>query len=205
MARARFHGVSTPRNRRDFVIDSSRIAIAAWAALEVPWLGATTACSPRDGQAEKALVRLTPAEARTMRAFAAQIIPSDDGGPGAEEAGAIQFVDRALGMPSFVELAPVVRAGLADLDVRARALGRRDFASLSSEQQVTVMREIEAEPFFAAARLLVVIGTLADPSHGGNRGAVGWMMIGMDHRPSYAAPFGWYDANAAAQRGKRVA
>lgn len=205
MTRARFHAVSTPRNRRDFVIDSSRIAIAAWAALELPWLGAVTACGPGDEQAARSLVRLSPAEARTMRAFAAQIIPSEDGVPGAEEAGAIQFVDRALGMPSFVELAPVIRAGLADLDARARTLGRRDFASLSSEQQVTIMREIEAEPFFAAARLLVVIGTFADPSHGGNQGAAGWMMIGMDHRPSYTAPFGWYDAKAAAQRGKRVA
>jgi gluconate 2-dehydrogenase gamma chain len=197
--------MSTPRNRRDFVIDSSRIAIAAWAALELPWLGGVTACSPGDEQAGNALVRLTPAEARTMRAFAAQILPSDEGVPGAEEAGAVQFVDRALGMPSFVELAPVIRAGLADLDVRARALARRDFASLSSEQQITLMRETEAEPFFAAARLLVVIGTLADPLRGGNRGAVGWMMIGMDHRPTYTVPFGWYDAKAAAQRGKRVA
>ena len=30
---------------------------------------------------------------------------------------------------------------------------------------------------------------------GGNKGGAGWMMIGIDHRPSYSAPFGWYDAS----------
>ncbi len=56
------------------------------------------------------------------------------------------------------------------------ALGRaadRDHASRSS-----------TTPFFTAARALVVIGTFADPSYGGNKGGAGWMMIGIDHRPT---------------------
>jgi gluconate 2-dehydrogenase gamma chain len=134
-----------------------------------------------------------------MRAFAAQILPSDDEVPGAEEAGAVHFVDRALGLPLFSDKAALIRSGLADLDARARAFDASGgFASLSAAQQIAIMQRIESEPFFAAARALVVIGTLADPSYGGNRGGAGWTMIGMQHEPSYSAPFGWYDAPHAA-------
>jgi len=92
---------------------------------------------------------------------------------------------------------PVIRAGLADLDARARAVdGRGGFASLSRAHQTAIMRQIEHDPFFAPARALVVIGTFANPSYGGNRNGSGWMMIGMEHHPTYNAPFGWYDAQS---------
>jgi len=141
-----------------------------------------------------------------MRAFAAQILPSENGSPGAEEAGAVYFIDRAFGQPFFADTVRVVRAGLADLDGRARSRGARNgFASLSTADQATVMRSVEHNPFFAAARTLVLIGTFADPSHGGNRGDVGLRMMGMDHQPSYTAPFGWYDAERDADRSRFVA
>jgi len=129
-----------------------------------------------------------------MRAFAAQIIPSDQSLPGADEAGAVYFIDRAFGMPFFADIVPFVRAGLADLDARARTLGERDFASLSPGRQVAIMRQVDRTPFFAAARMLVVIGTFADPSYGGNRHGAGRTIVGVEHRPTYSAPYGWYDA-----------
>jgi gluconate 2-dehydrogenase gamma chain len=132
-----------------------------------------------------------------MRAFAARIIPSDGGHPGAEEAGAVYFIDRVLARPLYAASAPIVRGGLAQLDARARAAGERSgFAPLSAARQIEIMRQVEHLPFFETARTLVVIGTLADSSHGGNRGGAGWSMIGFAHRPSYAPPFGWYDAQA---------
>jgi gluconate 2-dehydrogenase gamma chain len=141
-----------------------------------------------------------------MRALAAQIIPSDGDGAGAEEAGAVYFIDRALAQPYFADSLPIIRAGLADLDERARAVnGKWEFGSLPAAEQMSVIREIEHQPFFAAARTLVVIGTFADPSHGGNREHVGWKMIGMDHQPTYTTPFGWYDADATTESTKRVA
>ena len=132
-----------------------------------------------------------------MRAFAAQILPADDDTPGADDMGAVQFIDRALRAPSFAANVPIIRAGLAELDRRARALdGSSDFATLGAAQQMEIMQQIEHEPFFVAARTLVVSGTFADPSYGGNARGAGWAMLGMEHRPSYAAPFGWYDAHA---------
>jgi hypothetical protein len=130
-----------------------------------------------------------------MRAFAAQIIPADGELPGAEQAGAVQFIDRAFGMPFFAKQVPVVRDGLADLDKRSRARSEGiDFAGLSSGQQIAVMREVERTPFFAAARTLVIVGTFAEPSYGGNRNGAGWTIVGLEHAPSYTAPYGYYDA-----------
>ncbi|HSQ32839.1 MAG TPA: gluconate 2-dehydrogenase subunit 3 family protein [Gemmatimonadaceae bacterium] len=183
--------------RRRFLSDSSRAATAGWLTLQLPWLTALAACSRDDNRSNEHYGQLTPAEGRAMRAFAEQIIPSGPDGPGAAELGAVTFVDRAFGAPFFAAGVPIVRAGLADLDARAHALKRgAEFASLGAAQQIAIMRQIEHEPFFATARTLVLIGAFAEPLYGGNRGAAGWAMVGIDHRPSYTAPFGWYDAQA---------
>ena len=189
--------------RRGFLADTARLGTASWLALNIPWLTALAGCARDDARA--GFVALTPAEAKTMRAFAARIIPSDDRMPGADEAGAVYFVDRAFTLPIFAESVAGIRAGLADLDARARAAGAADFAALPSRHQVNIMREVEREPFFEAARTLVVIGTFADPSHRGNRHGAGWTLLGLEHRPSYSAPYGWYDAHADVDSAKRVA
>ena len=187
--------------RRRFLADSSRLGTAGWIALHLPLAGTFAACA-REGAP---FVNLDAARARTLRAFAAQIIPSGEGTPGAEEAGAAYFIDRALGDPFFAGDVRIVRDGLADLDRRARAAGERGgFASLSAAQQIAIMRQIEHGEFFATARKLVIIGTFADASHGGNRDGIGWSIIGMEHRPSYDAPFGWYDAVANATTARRA-
>ena len=178
-------------------MDLTRAATAGGIALQLPLLTMLAGCA-RDTEH---FARLSPAEARTMRAFAAQILPSEPGFPGAEEAGAVYFVDRAFGEPFFADAVPVVRAGLAQLDARAKAAGELNgFASLSGAEQRVIMRLVEHEPFFAAARTLVLIGTFADPSHGGNRGDVGMRIVGMEHHGPYKAPFGWYDAQTVATR-----
>lgn len=187
----------TQPTRRDFLTESSRLAIATWISL--PALAALASCAREDVAAGGRWLQFTPAESRAMEAFAAQIIPSDGATPGAREAGAARFVDRALGTAFFAGSVPLIRAGLADLDSRARANGAvRAFAGLTPGQQVAIMRQVEHGDFFRTARTLVIIGTFADPSYGGNRGQVGWTMIGIDHGPAYSAPFGYYDANPSA-------
>jgi hypothetical protein len=37
------------------------------------------------------------------------------------------------------------------------------------------------------------MGFLADPARGGNRGEVGWKLIGFDSSPAFTPPFGYYD------------
>lgn len=183
--------------RRTFLIDAARVAALGWLAFDLSIL---EGCARDHSTKDSVFAHLTSAEAKTMRAFAAQILPSENGRPGAEEACAVNFIDRALGLPYFADSVPIVRSGLAELDTRANAAGARDgFASLSSAKQIELMREMQTTTFFLTARSLVVIGTLADPSYGGNRGASGLALLNIDHRPSYAAPFGWYDAQALPQ------
>ena len=192
------------QSRREFLVDSARAATLGWLAAQLPLLASLASCAREDARQNSTFATLTSAEGSAMRAFAAQIIPSDAEWPGAEEAGAVYFIDRALALPFFAESVPVIRTGLADLDSRARRIeGKASFASLRGDQQMDVMRQIEQTPFFSTARTLVLIGTFADPSHGGNRNRVGWTMIGIDHQPSYAPPFGWYDDQAGRNASER--
>jgi gluconate 2-dehydrogenase gamma chain len=192
--------------RRNFLAHSGQSLSAGWLSFQLPWIAVLAGCARDDANRGDALLNLTPAEGRTMEAFAGRIIPSDDGTPGANELGVVYFIDRALGTSYFAPNLVLLRAGLADLDARARGAGEhKGFASLGTREQIGIMRQIERTAFFAAARTLVVIGAFADPSHGGNKGGAGWMMIGMEHRPSFTAPFGWYDAHPDSDPPKRAA
>ena len=185
-------------SRRAFVAELGQSSFAAGLLLQLPLLASLAGCARTTGAFE----RLSASEAVTMRAFAARILPSEPGMPGAEEAGAVHFVDQALGRPFFASFAPLIHRGLAELDAHARAAGAEGgFASLSESAQIRVMRQMENEPFFVAARTLVLVGTFADATYGGNRDGAGFTIAGMHHEPAYSAPFGWYDAQAAKQAG----
>jgi gluconate 2-dehydrogenase gamma chain len=192
--------------RRDFLAHSKQSLSAGWLSFQLPWIAVLAGCARDDAARGAEFFTLTPGEAHAMEAFAGRIIPSDDGTPGASELGVVYFIDRALGTSYFSPNLPLLRAGLADLDARARVAGERQgFASLDAKTQIGIMRQIERSPFFTAARTLVVIGAFADPSHGGNKGGAGWTMVGIEHRPRFTAPFGWYDANPDGDPPKRAA
>lgn len=185
-------------SRRAFVAELGQRSLAASLLMQLPLLASIVGCDRTTGE----LKHLSASEAATMRAFAARILPSEPGVPGAEEAGAVYFVDQALARPFFASLAPLIHRGLAELDERARAAGAdRGFASLPESAQIRVMRELEPRPFFAAARTLVLAGTFADAAYGGNRNGAGFTIMDMHHAPAYSAPFGWYDAEAAKHAG----
>ena len=185
-------------SRRAFVAELGQSSFAVGLLSQLPLLASIVGCARTTG----ALKHLSASEAASMRAFAARILPSEPGIPGAEEAGAVYFVDQALARPFFAPLVPVIHRGLAELDERARSAGEdRGFASLPESAQIGVMRQMERQPFFAAARTLVLAGTFADAAYGGNRNGAGFTMIGMRHEPAYSAPFGWYDAEAAKHAG----
>jgi gluconate 2-dehydrogenase gamma chain len=182
-------------SRRSFLTNATRLAAAGWLTVELNLL---VSCARDASDEDGGFAHLTVGEARTLRALAAQIIPSVDGAPGAKDLGAAKFIDRAFGMPFLGGVLPLIRGGLADLDTRARAGSERcDFADASEKMQIAILHSIESTAFFASARTLVIIGTFADPSYGGNRAGEGWALLGLEHRPSFVAPFGWYDATPA--------
>jgi gluconate 2-dehydrogenase gamma chain len=204
------------QHRRTF-LRAAMAAGAAWAAADLSqvegalaWAGeqagargghagATSATS--DASSFKAL---TKAQADVVEAVAARILPAVDGRPGAREAGAIYFIDRALATFNAAQKTLYVD-GVADLNRRAaaRSVGApangASFASLTPAQQDELLREIEQTPFFQNARFDTLVGTFALPSWGGNRDFAGWRLIGVEHQPFFQAPFGYYDANASAK------
>ena len=120
---------------------------------------------------------LTTAEAATLAAMCARIIPTDENGPGAAEARAAVYIDRSLGgwlAPSRDAYA----AGLADVDAAARARGGKRFVELAPAEQDAVLATLEDTPFFGLVRTHTIQGTFCDPSYGGNTGFVGWDLIG---------------------------
>jgi gluconate 2-dehydrogenase gamma chain len=129
---------------------------------------------------------LTASEAETLGAIAARLIPTDASGPGAAEAGAARYIDRALGgaLSSFRD---TYRAGLASIDRYAQGAKGNVFSRLSSADQDAVLRDIErnaaagfteSAAFFNLVLAHTIQGTFCDPHYGGNANFAGWDLIG---------------------------
>lgn len=125
-------------------------------------------------------VALTPTELATLIAAIDRIIPSDELGPGASEAGAQVFIDQALAGNS-APLLPLFQAGLAALDAAAGAGG---FAALEPPGQDDVLTQAEGgalagvpEGFFPLLVYNTRTGMFSDPIHGGNKNFVGWDLM----------------------------
>jgi len=154
---------------------------------------------------------LTQPEAADFDAFAARIIPSDDGTPGAREAGAVYFADYVLSAIN-PEQQQDFRGALKVLSQAAtQAQPGASFASLPVEKQIAVMKSMDKQPTageannsagnkeaeaFGGLRTMVLMGTFSDPSLHGNRSKIGWNLIGYNDQAYWAPPFGYYDVHA---------
>jgi len=140
------------------------------------------------------LAFLDGAAAADVTAIAAQIVPSDDG-PGATEAGAMYFFDRAL-TTFAADQAADFRAGMAELSKRREQMfpGTASFAALTKDQQQQLLHTVETTDFFTLLKTLTVMAWLGSPEYGGNRKSVGWKYIGFDDAGFFEPPFGYYDA-----------
>lgn len=179
-------------SRRQFLQFSGSIAGIGWSGLHWPALLALgqAACTARDS--DEPLQNLERGLAADLAAIAAQIIPSGDT-PGAREAGVIYFIDGALG--SFLSGAKAfIEQGVAELNgaVAETDPGKR-FAGLGLERQRQLLAQRDQTPFFSTMHFLTVAGMFAMPMHGGNRGHLGWELLGFDHTHGWQPPFGHYD------------
>ena len=83
--------------------------------------------------AQEATLTLTPAEATTLEAIVARLIPKDENGPGAVEAGAVHYIDRALGDAlALASSRDAYASGLRALDAYAQS-GQIDVDALLAE------------------------------------------------------------------------
>jgi gluconate 2-dehydrogenase gamma chain len=145
------------------------------------------ATSPTATAQLEALETLTAAEADTLEAIVARLIPTDENGPGAAEARAAHYIDRALSGP-LRSSREAYAAGLAALDAYAQSTKGALFARLSAPDQDAVLTDMEknvatgfvpnAATFFNLVRSHTIQGTFCDPYYGGNANFVGWDLIG---------------------------
>jgi gluconate 2-dehydrogenase gamma chain len=163
----------TAVSRRELL---KRLSLAGVAALALPEFDRVLAFQREVLKATPAGV-LSAADAATLAGICARIIPTDESGPGAAEARAAEYIDRALGG----WLAPsrdAYTAGLAAIDDAARARGGRRFVELNAAEQDAVLATLDQTPFFALVRAHTIQGTFCDPAYGGNANFVGWDLIG---------------------------
>jgi len=172
-----------PLTRRELL---KQAGLAGAAAAIVP-AGAVGPANPAPAAvaiAPEPLATLTSAEADVLEAICARLIPTDANGPGAAEARAAHYIDRALG--GF--LAPnrqAYAAGLAAVDRHAIASHGAAFSRLEAADQDAVLKDIEAgkadglpSGFFTLVRTHTIQGTFCDPFYGGNANFAGWDLIG---------------------------
>ena len=137
--------------------------------------------------ARESLEALTATESDTLEAIVARLIPTDEHGPGAAEARAAHYIDRAL-TGALAASREAYAAGLAAVDAYAQTSKRAPFARLSARDQDSVLRDIEnntatgfrpsSSAFFNMVRDHTIQGTFCDPYYGGNANFVGWDLIG---------------------------
>jgi gluconate 2-dehydrogenase gamma chain len=125
------------------------------------------------------------AEARTVEAVCAHIIPQDRD-PGAVEAGVVVFIDRQLS-GFYRPLRKTYQQGLAAIDRESISLAGHTFANLPAASQLDVLRRIErnpdTKPFFDLLVAHTMQGYYGDPRHGGNRERASWKMLGVASPP----------------------
>ena len=183
----RVGGPSVIQSRRGF-FKQVGFAGAAIAVSATP-LGCTeepaaTAASSVPGR--EARETLNAAESDALEAIVARLIPTDENGPGAAEARAAHYIDRALAGP-LRALRSSYAAGLAAIDEYAQSAKGALFARLPPADQDAILREMEAgtatgftpsaSAFFNLLRTHTIEGTFSDPYYGGNANFVGWNLI----------------------------
>ena len=137
--------------------------------------------------AREPLENLTASEADQLEAIVARLIPTDASGPGASEARAAHYIDRALG-GALASSHPAYTSGLAALDRYSRSSRGKAFTDLSHTDQDSVLIDVEtgaatgftgsSAAFFALVLNHTHQGTFGDPYYGGNANFVGWDLLG---------------------------
>jgi gluconate 2-dehydrogenase gamma chain len=180
-----------PVSRREVL---RRIGGATAAGVMPAVLYRRTGAAPLAAQGQTAAVQdsgafetLTPAEADVLEALASRLIPTDETGPGAAEARAARYIDRALG-GALGDSREAYRSGLAAVDRYARDSRRAPFAQLTEADQDAVIGDLErnvatgftpsSAAFFGLVLSHTIQGTFCDPYYGGNAAFVGWDLLG---------------------------
>jgi len=134
---------------------------------------------------------LSAAEAVEIVALSSTVLPETET-PGAEQAGAVHFIDAALAGFDR-DQAAVYRQGLADVASRSREMfpPATRFSGLSEIQRTAVLKSIEKTEFFEKLRTHTILAYFGNPQFG-------WKLLGRDPAMHFEPPFGFYDGKGKA-------
>ncbi len=136
------------------------------------------------------LTNLTANETEILSAMVDRLIPTDELGPGALDAGVLRFIDRALSEAES-DAADAYRTGLAALDAYSQYTRGGPFVDLSTTDQDSVLIDVQigaatgagvgfagsSGSFFNMVKSHTWQGMFGDPQYGGNTNFVGWDLI----------------------------
>lgn len=171
------------------------MSAAAWLKLQSPALLAISASACTAKEESAPFQALSDSEAADFAAISARLIPTTET-PGAAEAGVIYFFDQAFSGEMQDQL-DNARRGLSAFNqaLKAAQPAAGAFATSGNSVQDAFLKTQEQTDFFALVRVMTIIGFFAMDSHGGNRGHIGWDLIGFQgHHGAWTYPFGYYDA-----------
>lgn len=176
--------------RREFILVPMK---ALGGAVLCSWLGALIPVDAQD-MVKVPLRFFTGEQAKTIQAAAARIIPTDESGPGATEAGVVIYIDRQLASGYGKDKYRYTQGPWVEGDERIVGYQGKDtpqdtyragidllgknFASLSPAEQDQCLENIEHTRFFQMLREHCIEGMMCDPMHKGNKNMVGWKLIG---------------------------
>jgi gluconate 2-dehydrogenase gamma chain len=148
---------------------------------------------------------LTDEQNAVLEAALARLIPADELGPGAIEAGVAQYIRAALGDWHRIHVDTYAQ-GLAALGRRALTDHGCAFAECGDAERDELLAGVEHDettgPFFELLRAHAIEGMFGDPRWGANAGRAGWELLGYGGpRPEHTAQ----DQQLGATAGHRPA
>lgn len=152
----------------------------------------------------------------TLSAAVDRVLPRDED-PGALDANVPEYIDRMLQTPELEQMRANFVPGLAALERRAQKMFKTPFAKATPAQQDELLTLFKNSPEASGEarwyEMLVVLsleGFLGDPSYGGNKGQVGWQLVGFklvggdrpgDPKPKYDGSQTLVDLRCGGKRG----
>jgi gluconate 2-dehydrogenase gamma chain len=128
----------------------------------------------------------TDDEWATLSAAVDRVLPKDED-PGALEAGVPEYIDRMLQTPAMEQMRKNFLPGLAALERRAQKMFKTSFSEATAAQKDELLTLFKNSPegsgearWYEMLVVLTLEGFLGDPSYGGNRGEVGWKLVGFE-------------------------
>jgi len=186
-------------SRRSFLLSTGGILTSAWLAANASGIAAAAQHAEHAATAPTStgFEFLSASDGADVEAISAQILPSG-ATPGAREARAVYFIDRALAT-FFADRAAAFRSGLAEFQLAFRTVhpSAASFAAASAAEQVAYLGSIDGTAFFESVRMLTILGTLSLSQYGGNYQGSGWKLMGFEDQHIFEPPFGYYDRDYA--------